>query len=325
MDFSALKAYCALHATPGDEGAVFARLNEAWMQQGIDVTTLGQYGIMAHRPLTGKPKLLICAHADSPGYVVSEIRSETEIGVVALGGPSFTKEATILLKTTMGFYSGTIFDSADGESDRNTTFTCAIPEGTGVQLGDRVAWSPVWREDDAMIYTPHLDNRIGCAAVDAYFTQEHTAVTDVYDVIVAATALEEMTGFGANVLAHHIGNACHAVIAIDVTYTNDEQGVAFGKGPVLTITDASVVLSPSRRDEILKSVHGAKLPLQIEVYNYSGTDAKAFPVAGSMAKVAPILLATGGNHSPEESINKADLAIWSRVIDQVALALQGSI
>ncbi len=316
----ALQQFCLCHATPGDEGEVFALLKRYWQEQSLQVKELGTYCLIAHRPLTQKPRLLICGHADSPGYIVSELRDGQQIGVIALGGPSLKQDTAISLKTSTGVYSGILYAlSEDEANDRHATYRCDIPADTGVQLGDRIAWQTNWREDEETIYSPFLDNRIGCAAVATYFMEDHSPITDQYDVIVAATALEEMTGFGAAVLAHQ----CQAdvVVALDVTYTNAEQGVSFGQGPVLTMSDASVVLSPALRDRLLAACKAKNCPLQLEVYNFSGTDARAFPMAGSTATVVPILLATGGNHSAEESINKADLSNWLQVVDSVAQTL----
>jgi putative aminopeptidase FrvX len=50
--------------------------------------------------------------------------------------------------------------------------------------------------------------------------------------------------------------------------------------------------------------------LQTEVYNYSGTDARAFPHQGLPAPVYALLLPTRGNHTPTETAHVADLHAW---------------
>ena len=47
--------------------------------------------------------------------------------------------------------------------------------------------------------------------------------------------------------------------------------------------------------------------MQTEVYNYSGTDSKAFPHQGLPCPVLPILVPTIGNHGPAEEVDCRDV------------------
>ena len=82
-----LKTFCALHATPGDEAVVFAELERRWRAQRLDIRRLGPYAILGEPGERKKSDtLLLLAHADSPGFIVSAVRSPTELEVLALGG-----------------------------------------------------------------------------------------------------------------------------------------------------------------------------------------------------------------------------------------------
>ena len=132
--------------------------------------------------------------------------------------------------------------------------------------------------------------------------------------MLGATACEELGGFGAPVLARHVQP--DLVIVLDATYAAPEQNVQLGNGPVLTLSDASVLLSPARRDQVAKLLSDADVPLQTEVYNFSGTDARAFPHQGLACPILPLLLATTGNHSPRET---ADLRDANQLIQTIEL------
>jgi len=97
------------------------------------------------------------------------------------------------------------------------------------------------------------------------------------------------------------------VLCLDATYEAPEQGVRLGEGPVLTLSDASVLLSPATRDRVRAWFEKQGLPLQTEVYNFSGTDSRAFPLHGLPCPVLPLLLATRGNHSPVETADRRDV------------------
>ena len=72
MDLSSLLDLCGLHSTPGDEDEVVSFLLRCWRQHGLVPEVYGRYAVatrISSAPPSA-PTVLICAHADSPGYVV---------------------------------------------------------------------------------------------------------------------------------------------------------------------------------------------------------------------------------------------------------------
>jgi putative aminopeptidase FrvX len=110
------------------------------------------------------------------------------------------------------------------------------------------------------------------------------------NVVLAATASEEFGGFGAAVLASRV--QADLVICLDATYADKKQGVRLGGGPVLTLSDASVLIGRPVWNVLERLSQAWELPLQTEIYNSSGTDARAFPAQGSLAPVLPLLVAS---------------------------------
>ncbi len=320
MNLEILQQYCSFHATPGDENEVFDALMTRWKAQGLDTTRIGNYAVFAQPGERKKADtLLLLAHADSPGFIVDAVLSETEIEVVVLGGiqaPRFAG-SPLLLKTRDGLIPCTY--QAPDEKEQSWTKTEPLrvtleSPCSSVQKGDRLAWAPFWEEKEGLVTSPFLDNRIACALVAEWYEAHAHLLNDV-NVIVAASAMEEVTGFGANILAHAVH--ADAVISLDVTYESERQKVAMGNGPVITLSDTSVILSPTLRDRLLT----APVPLQTEVYNYAGTDARAFPAQGIPTPVIPLLLATQGNHTPRETIAINDLKAWPAAIATIAHVL----
>ena len=134
--------------------------------------------------------------------------------------------------------------------------------------------------------------------------------------MLGATAAEETGGFGARVLAEKVRP--DLAVVLDTTYASEEQDVRLGSGPVLTLSDASVLLSPALRDRVLGLMAEARVPLQTEVYNFSGTDARAFPQQGLSCPVLPVLVPTLGNHSPCETADQRDLDAWLAAVRAIA-------
>ncbi len=310
-----LQALCSLIATPGDEGAVFEFLVQRWQAQGLDIRRLGAYAVIATPGERKKSDtILLTAHADSPGFIVCEEGSTTECKVVTLGG--IRPKTSQRIATPHGDIGTLHFDDDEAvwTSHDPITVRFETPLAHPLLKGDRLAWAPSWTYKDGIIETPFLDNRAGCAILADWYEKHAHLLADV-NVILAVTAMEEVNGFGAAVLAKHI--EADAIIALDATYANEAQGVDLGKGPVVTLSDASAILSPALRNRLL----ACGVPLQTEVYNYSGTDARAFPMQGCTAPVVPLLLPTTGNHSPVEKAAYADYAAWPQAIAAVARKL----
>ena len=309
MDLSSLLELCRLHSTPGDEGDVAGFLLRCWRRHGLVPEVYGRYAVAARIPGASSPPLtvLVCAHMDSPGYVVQSVRQNRRQAVaVALGGAAWDVETqatqAAIVKTASGCGPCVLRPSATGRQAVHVT------ADLDVARGDRICFPPQGRVRGGRVQATFLDNRIGC-----FLLAQLAGVlrSPAVDVVLAATASEEFGGFGAAVLAARV--QADLVICLDATYADKVQGVRLGGGPVVTLSDASVLVGRQTWSVLERQSQAWGLPLQAEIYNYSGTDARAFPAQGSLASVLPLLVATEGNHSPLETagVNDLDaLAAW---------------
>ncbi|MDA3924853.1 MAG: hypothetical protein PF904_09165 [Kiritimatiellae bacterium] len=319
-----LKELTAAHSTPGDEGAVSEILKRCWQNAGWRVSNLGNYAVVAEKPLkTSKkrPKLLICAHMDSPGFIVDrpewtrpEDSENAQVHIVPLGSPSFESDGVeARLKCRNGIFAGKIRKTEQKNEDPEYIFEITADESAKADLciGDRICFAPLIACEENFIKAPFLDNRLGCWMLTRLAKIE-PSWNKRYDIILGATGSEEMTGFGAHVLAAR--TEADLVIVLDATYEAEEQGVTLGNGAVITLSDNSVLLSTETRDHIMQIMNNAGVPIQFEVYNYCGTDARAFPMQGRSTPILALLIPTRGNHSPQEIVHTDDLIHWENAI-----------
>lgn len=311
----------ACHSTPGEESEVREVLERAWRKAGLRTQRLGEYAICASTAAKRRaPVMLIAAHMDSPGFSADVAPRPGSAAPAArltpLGHPAFAgARAAGVLATRSGKSPVTIHKQR--RSDGTFSYRCTPAPGTRLPTdllhGDRVCFASAPEMKDDLIHAPFLDNRLGCWML-AELAGRIPAWRSRYPIVLGATSGEELGGFGASVLARHVQP--DVAIVIDATYEALDQGVRLGAGPVLTLSDASVLLSRATRDRVRGIFADAKIPLQTEVYNYSGTDARAFPHQGLVAPVLPLLLPTRGNHSPRET---ADLRDADRLLDGLAV------
>ncbi len=320
-----LKKLTAAHSTPGDEGEVADILKEIWKGAGWRVAAHGSYAISAHkRGALGKkrPRLLICAHMDSPGFIVDrphwtvlQQRNIAQVHIITAGSPNFKNlETPGRLKCRNGVFSGVIRKvAAQEEEEPEYLFETSVEmaERSDLCIGDRICYADSFSIEEGLITASFLDNRIGCWML-ARLAGLASGWNKRCDIVLGAAGAEEMTGFGAQVLAAKV--RADSVIVLDATYEAREQGVRLGDGAVVTLSDNSVLLSPEVRDRIMGIMERSKVPIQFEAYNYSGTDCRAFPMQGSSATVLALLLPTRGNHSPQESAHIEDLKHWEDAI-----------
>ena len=321
---SLLKKLIEAHSTPGDELAVADILVKTWQRAGWQVSKHGNYAISA-RSSTGvtkkkKPRLLICAHMDSPGFIVDRTAwqhnvktKKSRVHLVELGSPYMNASSvTARLKCRNGCFGGKIRRRkiADEETYHFEMSTDSALR-SALHIGDRVCFAGTLNVDNDLISAPFLDNRLGCWML-CRLAQLKTELSKEFEVILGATSAEEITGMGAHVLAAQV--PADLVIVLDATYENAKQSVHSGNGAVLTLSDKSILLSSAHRDHIIEIMDHAGIPLQFEAYNYSGTDARAFPMQGSTAPVIALLLPTRGNHSPCEIAALRDLEKWEKAI-----------
>lgn len=294
-------------STPGDEDEVMLLLAEAWTEAGWHPESFGRQVILARSPdwVEGRPVMLVTAHADSPGFIVSALdEKEKQAVIIKLGYPHLPEEgqwAALTVKTSAGLIESEIADVNPGDREFRISLQ---PE---FQRGDRAVYSPQYSGptgEKNLVSSPFFDNRIGCWLLTLLAADLATARPQA-NVILAATASEEFTGFGAQALARKV--KADFVVCLDATYEDEMQGVEMGKGPVLTLTDASVLIGHTIEKTLDKLCAEWNIPLQKEIYNYSGTDAKAFAQAGTCAVVLPLLIASQGNHSPLETVSLNDV------------------
>lgn len=324
---SVLQRLTACHSTPGDEGEVRDVLEACWRSAGWQTERYGDYAVTARSSSdpSGRPVLLVCAHMDSPGYSVDRMprvaataSSCVSFGVTELGSPEFAGDTVAgLVKTRQGCFPGTLRRVAalDDEPDLRLELDAAIAVQADVRHGDRVCFAPQFTRKGTLLQAPFLDNRLGCWALTRLAVESRAWQTR-YELVLGATANEELCGFGARVLAAQVRP--DLVLVLDTTYEAEKQGVRLGQGPVLTLSDTSVLLSPITRDRMLTILERAGVPVQTEVYNFSGTDARAFPQQGLVCPVLPLLVPTRDNHTPCETADERDLETWLQAIRAVA-------
>jgi putative aminopeptidase FrvX len=299
------------HATPGDEDEVAELLLKTWKTAGWTTQSLGRYAVTAVLEPDGNPAdvqtVLICAHMDSPGFIVQSINDDQSANAINIGYPHFEEpEVDVIVKQADGRkISATLYNRPPEEQKSAYQLSADLQ----LMRGDRLCYACEPSIHDGIIESPFLDNRLGCFALCEI---AESVKASKLRIMLAATSGEEFTGFGAAVLAAHCKP--DLIICLDATYEEEEQDVTLGNGPVLTVTDKSVLLGQKTVESLQRHCAAWGVPLQTEIYNFSGTDARAFPSQGITAPALPILIPTTGNHTPLETAAMSDIESLNKLL-----------
>lgn len=268
-----------------------------------------------------KPRAVVTAHMDSPGFIVRDINGDGTLDLIQLGGlnPKNMHLRPIRLVTSKKSHLGLLH--RQGAPDGMTTDYQGYfgfkdedeARKKGVEKGDSVCFeADVIKLANNLIVAPHIDNRVGCYIMYKV-AQELKGEKTPHNVFYGATSCEEMGGRGARIMANTLKP--NLAICLDATY--EEGSVKMGQGPAVTLSDRSVLLSPRIRDQVKSIAEEEDIPVQFEVYNYAGTDAAGFKEAGEGCITICPLIPTLNNHSPHEIMHMEDVKNCIRLVTAI--------
>lgn len=314
--------------TPGPSGFETGVLNvwKTYVQKHLkEEIVTDKYGSMISviNP-NGQNKIMLCAHADEIGFMVSYISDEGFIYVKEVGGPDYS----VLLGQKVVIYgkNGPIFGVFGKkpihfeEDEEGTEFgDMFIDIGAknkksvlkDVSVGDFVVSYNVFaRIHNGRISARGLDNKAGllCVAETMIKLQQLKLNNIIFGV---ASVHEELGCFGAKMLADNLKP--DVAIIIDLTHATDYPGVSkerfgdirLGSGPVVSF---GAIPHPIIRDKLIKSAKALKIPIQYEAEpNETGTDADVVFSSGSGILTGLVNIPSRYVHTPVEVVDSKDL------------------
>ena len=290
--------------------------------------------VIAHRRTKrqGAPRLMLDAHLDEIGLIVTSVDEKGFLHVTNVGGV----DARILPGQEVVVHGrqkacGVIglrppHLQEAGEADK----TLSIDELT-VDIGmDEAAAREVVRAGDLVTFlkrgaalaggqytSASLDNRAGVAAL-LYAAAELNGRDIGCDIYYVLSVCEETSMAGARTSTHAI-NPDYALV-IDVTHgitpDNREDAFACGKGPAYTIGPN---VSRPLTDMMCEAARAAGVQLHAEVSGgSSGTNAWAVQVSRLGVACAVLSIPLKYMHTPAETLAMRDIADTGRVAAQFA-------
>lgn len=186
----------------------------------------------------------------------------------------------------------------------------------GVEIGSYVTIDRDFKElKNNKVTCKAFDNRVGIVILLEIMKKLANKKNIDIDIYAVGTVQEEVGLKGAKTSAQQINP--DIAIAIDTTIPGDHPGITkedsileIGKGPVITVVDASgrgIITHPAVLSELKETAEIKKIPYQLDVGAGGTTDATAIHLTNNGVPTGVVSIATRYIHSPVEVLDLKDI------------------
>lgn len=337
----ALAAFVRVWGPSGREDAVRAAIVD-WLARhapAVEVVRVDALGNLVTRvPAAGAgggrraPRLLVAAHMDEIGVIVTHVDAAGFVRFGAVGG----LPTADLVGWRVRFESGlegaidveasarkgappppTTLDALYIDVGAADRAACPVGVGDAAVLGGGLGWLDGGRRAVA----PNMDNRAGCAVL-AEALRRLSLARPANEVFGVFTVQEEIGLRGAQTAG--FGVPADVALAVDITGAGDLPGaaplaLALGAGAAVKLGDGGMLSHRGVADWLLALAASGGIPVQREVLPGGTTDAAALQVARAGVPAGAVSVPTRHAHRPGQIIDLGDLEAAAALITAAGL------
>jgi endoglucanase len=327
---SLLPALSEAYGPPGRETGIRLALKRATRGLGtVREDALGN--VHVHIPGKGA-RLLLTAHMDAPGVIVTRVDSAGLARLTILGPMS----AADWIGAVVSLNGSGPRSAADGESrgivgwdrpkdmkDTREVEPEALYLETGLgkkQAAKRIAVGSVGAIQDRaeklgdLWCGGNLDNRAGCAVLVAALRGTRGLKHDLHLVF---SAQSDLGARGAATSAFGIDP--DVAVVLDVAFVGESKGgdIALGSGPCLGLKEEGFLPHPVALGLAKRAAKAARVPHQWLIRESSGSDARTVRAARSGVPTALIAIPARKTGGPRMIMNANDLEQTVKLVRQI--------
>ena len=310
-----LKTLLSLYGPTGRETQVTETLREmlAGHADSARVDVMGNL-IVVKKGLPEGRTIMLSAHMDHIGLVVTDIEDSGYLRVSAVGGISAESmrcrhvvfdggvHGVAVCQPTKGEAAGLQHLFVDiGAKDRAEALTM-------VNLGDVCVFAPdFFLLGQHRAASPAMDDRCACALLAELLMQEERPRNTVVGVF---SVQEEVGTRGAAAAAYQVEPDLG--VGLDVTAWGDTPevklpAIRLGEGAAVKFMDRSMIATPRVRDALIAAAERAGVPYQREILPFGGTDGAAIQHSRGGVPAGTLSIPCRYVHSACEVIDLRDL------------------
>ncbi|MBR6667984.1 MAG: M20/M25/M40 family metallo-hydrolase [Clostridia bacterium] len=258
-------------------------------------------------------KVMLSAHMDHIGYIVTGFEKEGFLRVTNVGGIGLVNSYNRHVVFPNGVHGVVVAQPVQGQPALKDLFVDIGAQDKDdakkmVQLGDVCVYAnDCFRLGENRVSAPAMDDRCACTLLVKLLQ----TVGETQDTIIAVFSVQEEVGCrGAKVAS--FAKAPVVGIALDVTAWGDTPGttqpeIKLGEGIAVKVMDRASISNPALREELLACGEKAGVKTQREVLPFGGTDAGAMQTSRGGIPVCTISIPCRYVHSACEVIDMRDM------------------
>ncbi len=317
-----LKVLCETHGVSGDEESVREIIYENIKMNCDDISTDIMGNMIAYKKgRDSSKKIMLCAHMDEVGLIISDITDSGFLKFKAVGGLDTRVLIGKRVKIGKNNVSGVISLKAihlQTKSERENApdiKSLYIDIGAKdksdaekhISLGDYASFDTSFSEfGDGFYKAKALDDRCGCAIL-----AELTKLDCEYDTYFCFTVQEEVGCRGASICANRIGT--DAALIVEATTCGDISGAPKHLevttphgGAAFSLLDRGSLSDINLTKKLYSLASNENICVQYKRTTMGGNDARAIQTAVGGTLTCAISLPCRYLHSPVCTVSKSD-------------------
>ncbi|MBE6990962.1 MAG: M42 family metallopeptidase [Ruminococcaceae bacterium] len=314
IDFEMLRSLVSAHSPSGNEKQIASLIANYCAPYADEITTDAMGNLFVHKKGNGK-KIMMSAHMDSLGLVVTYIDKDGYVRLYDLGGIRLVTLPGTRVRFENGAVGAVFLDGSAKASEAKITDMYIDIGASGkqeaekiVSIGDTAVYDTPCDHIGSLIVSPYLDNRIGCYVLIRALMNLKGSENDCWFVF---STQEEIGIRGAKTAAYTVDP--DMAIAVDVAGVYDTPGcetnadTAIGKGPIIKLMDRSVLCHNDVISVMKECAKELGISCQLDAQLAGGTDAGAIHITRGGVPTGILSIPTRYIHTPSEMVSEKDV------------------
>jgi tetrahedral aminopeptidase len=303
------------HAPSGNEAPV-RDIIKAEVEPYADEIKVDALGNLIVRKGQGDTKVMLSAHMDEIGFIISHIDENGFLRFIPIGG---VRPATLVggRVAFLNGQSGVIHAERQDDLSKVPSIEqmyidvgASSKDGVTLRVGDMGVFNRPFMDLGDRIVAKAMDDRVSAAVLIETLRRLSGDKAPTHAVSFVFSVQEEVGVRGATTAA--FGLDPDIGLAVDVTATGDTpkglvMDVKLGQGPAIKVRDGGMISDPRIVDWMVRTAETAGIPYQLEVLERGSTDARAMQLTRAGVPAGCVSIPCRYVHSPSEMVDIKDV------------------
>lgn len=337
MDWQLLKKLCLADGVSSDEGRVREIIISeiSGYADSIETDSSGNLIVFKKGKVRPDKKVLLSAHMDEVGFIITHVRSDGTLAFDEVGGidrrvipGKRVRLCNSGLTGVVGIRPVHLTDRSDREkipkmSDMSIDIGALNKEDAMKHdlIGELVSFEGFYEENETSIITKALDDRAGCAVLIELIRSELP-----YDMYFTFVVQEEVGLRGAKTAAYTVDPDIAVVVetttAADIPGVDEEKTVCtLGEGAVISFMDRRTIYDRELFKAAFEAADRAGVKAQAKQAVAGGNDAGVISTTRGGVRTIAVSLPCRYLHSPHTVAYKSDLIAVEKTVAELVKCL----